>query len=248
MGLSNDLSCEAGSFSCCRLNPHGHFQSEVWGFISPHWSPGLLGLLCSPPLVPVYLCVSVGLRGTTRHSACPVLRHSESGPLGLSVRECGATGSASGQTACPFHRQSLSRHGHASPLCPGVHLRPSYRSGCTFLFYLLGVGLPCRWIFCQFWLCEEAQCVYLHHHLGSPLINKVLKKKKLLEENKEICDLRLGNRFLSMKSNNVKWRKIPEWCLQLVTFQIKLKNIQNKIKKKKNKKKIGVSEIYIRWS
>ena len=36
-----------------------------------------------------------------------------------------------------------------------------------FIFYLLGVGLPCRSIFCQFWLCEEAQCVYLHRHLGS---------------------------------------------------------------------------------
>ena len=27
--LCNELSCEAGSFSCCRPNPHGHFQSEV---------------------------------------------------------------------------------------------------------------------------------------------------------------------------------------------------------------------------
>ena len=34
-------------------------------------------------------------------------------------------------------------------------------------FYLLGVRLPCRSIFCQFWLCEEAQCVYLCRHLGS---------------------------------------------------------------------------------
>ena len=37
-----------------------------------------------------------------------------------------------------------------------------------FFFYLLGVGLPCRSIFYQFWLCEEAQCVYLRLHLGSP--------------------------------------------------------------------------------
>ena len=36
-----------------------------------------------------------------------------------------------------------------------------------FFFYLLGVRLPCRLIFCQFWLCEEAQCVYLRCHLGS---------------------------------------------------------------------------------
>ena len=57
-------------------------------------------------------------RGATRHSACPILCHSESSPLGLSVRECGAAGSASGPTACPVRptlRQSRSR--------------PSYRCG-----------------------------------------------------------------------------------------------------------------------
>ena len=110
-----------------------------------------------------------GASGCYRRSACPVLCHSESGPLGFSVRECGAAGSASGQTACPVRptlRQSRSCHGHTSPLRPGARLRPSYRSGCMFLFYLLGVGLPCRSIFCQFWLCEEVQCVYLHRHLG----------------------------------------------------------------------------------
>ena len=110
----------------------------------------------------VYLCANVGLRGPTRCSACPVLCHSESGPLGLSVRECGAAGSASGQTACPICPtlcQSRSRHGNASPLHPGARLCPSYRSGCMFLFYLLGVGLPCCSIFCQFWLCEEVHCL-----------------------------------------------------------------------------------------
>ena len=38
-----------------------------------------------------------------------------------------------------------------------------------FIFYFLGVGPPCRSVLCQFWLCEEAQCVYLCRHLGSPL-------------------------------------------------------------------------------
>ena len=37
-----------------------------------------------------------------------------------------------------------------------------------FIFYFLGVGPPCHSILCQFWLCEEAQCVYLRCHLGSP--------------------------------------------------------------------------------
>ena len=39
-----------------------------------------------------------------------------------------------------------------------------------FILYFLGVGPPCRLILCQFWLCEEAQCVYLRRHLGSPSI------------------------------------------------------------------------------
>ena len=75
-----------------------------------------------PAVCPVYLCANVGPRGATRRSACPVLRHSESSPLGLSVHECGAAGSASGRTACPVGptlRQSGSRHGHVSPLRPG---------------------------------------------------------------------------------------------------------------------------------
>ena len=118
----------------------------------------------------VYLCANVGPQG----AACPALHQSESGPLGLSVRKCGAAGSASAQTACaicPTLRQSQFRHSHVSPLHPSAHLHPSYRSGCMFLFYLLGVRLPCHLIFCQFWLCEEAQCVYLRHHLGSPTID-----------------------------------------------------------------------------
>ena len=69
-----------------------------------------------------YLCANVGLRGATRRSACPVLRHSESGPISLSVCECGAAGSASGQTACPVHTtplKSWSCDGNVSPLHPG---------------------------------------------------------------------------------------------------------------------------------
>ena len=80
------------------------------------WSASL------PAVCPVYLFANVGPRGATRCSACPVLCHSESGPLGLSVCKCGAAGSASGQTACadcPTLRQSGSRLGNASPLCPG---------------------------------------------------------------------------------------------------------------------------------
>ena len=51
--------------------------------------------------------------------------------------KCGAAGSASAQITCaicPTLRQSQSRHSHASPLHPGARLRPSYQSGCMFIF------------------------------------------------------------------------------------------------------------------
>ena len=66
---------------------------------------------------------------------------------GLSVHECGATGSASGQTACPIGPtlcQSRSRHGHVSPLCPGcpsLPLLPVWMNVC-FLFPWCRTSLP----------------------------------------------------------------------------------------------------------
>ena len=92
--------------------------------------------------------------------------------LSAYLRECGVAGSASGQTACPLRptlRQSRSRHGHASPLCPvPVSAPPTYLDVCLFFISLVSDFLACS-IFCQFWLCEEAQCVYLRRHLGSLL-------------------------------------------------------------------------------
>ena len=87
------------------------------------------------------------LRSATCRSACPVLRHSESGPLGLSVRECGAAGPASARTACPVHptlRQSRSRQGQASPLCPGCLSPPLLQvwMNVYFLFPWCQISLP----------------------------------------------------------------------------------------------------------
>ena len=109
MGLSNDLSCEAGSLSCCGPNPHGCFQSEV--------------------CVGCVVCF-------TPHSLS-----------GLSVHECGAAGSASGQTACPVCPtlpQSGSRHSNASPLrlcCPSPPLLLVWMN-IYFLFPLCRTSLP----------------------------------------------------------------------------------------------------------
>ena len=88
----------------------------------PELEPRVTQSASLPAIRSVYLGANVGLRGATCGSACPILHHAESGPLGLSVHKCGAAGSASGQTACPVHLtlcQCQSRHGHESPLCPG---------------------------------------------------------------------------------------------------------------------------------
>ena len=65
--------------------PTGVFNQRFEALFLPCWSPGLRRLLRSLPFVPVYLCTNVGPRGATRCSACPILCHSESGPLGLSA-------------------------------------------------------------------------------------------------------------------------------------------------------------------
>ena len=116
-------------------------------YFPPRWSPWLQGLLRSPLFVQVYLCTNVGPRGATCHSVCPVLHHSESDPLRLSVHECRATGSARGQTACPVRptlRQSRSRQGNASPLqpgCPSPPLLPVWMN-VYFLFPWCQTSLP----------------------------------------------------------------------------------------------------------
>ena len=140
MGLSNDLSCEAGSFSHCCPNPHWCFQSEVQGFISLCWNPGLCGLSCSPIV-----------------------------PPGLSALECGAAQSASSQLlpcleasppGClsPPLLPVWMKVSSLTPLLLDFHtIQFSVNSGC-FLFLNLLLSF--------FWLYEEAKCFYLHLHVG----------------------------------------------------------------------------------
>ena len=144
------------------------FHSEVWGFISPCWSPGLHSLLRSLPFMPFYLCANVGPQGLLP-AALPALFSATLSPA-LSVYLCtnvGPQGLLVVRLPALFVLYSTS-------LGPTTAKRvlstpPTGLDEC-FFFYLLGVGLPCRSIFCQFWLCEEAQCVYLHRHLGSPIL------------------------------------------------------------------------------
>ena len=112
------------------------------------------------PFFPVYLCVNVGLRGLLA-VALPALFIPQSASLWVHL--C---------CRSPVH-----------PSCPGyLSLPPLTGRDECFFFISLVVRLPYGSIFCQFWLffvfkllfsffwlCEEAQCVYLHLHLGSQL-------------------------------------------------------------------------------
>ena len=63
--------------------------ARMWGCrVLPAALPAPFSATLSPALS-FYLCANVGPWDATRCSACPVLRHSESGPLGLSVRMWG---------------------------------------------------------------------------------------------------------------------------------------------------------------
>ena len=142
-GSPNKLSCEAGSFSCCLLNPYRCFQSEVLRLYFP--CVGTLG--CKVCLAPqlfllVYLHTNVGLLGPpnpTSHTppaaALPWVLSTP--PAGLD--EC-------------FFCNSLV-----------VGLPYSSIFWQFWLFFLLKLLLS------FFWLWEEAQCVSLRLHLAGSL-------------------------------------------------------------------------------
>ena len=158
MGLSNELSCEAGSFSCCHLNPHGFFNQRFESLFPCTGALGCTVCFAPPPFLPVSLCTNVGpqdLPATTLWGLLAVA------------------------WLAPFHNlpprwvcQPPSCHESSPPWLP-VSALPTSLDEC-FFFISLVVRLPYSLIFCQFWLvfvfklllsffwlCEEAQCVYL---------------------------------------------------------------------------------------
>ena len=169
MGLSNELSCDAGSFFRCRLKTQGVFN-QWFEALFPHAG-------------------ALELRSLFRSAFVPPV---------LSARECGTAGSASHHLAgssssslpdsCSLDHpapQSTTSLVPPATILPGVlstKLRissPPTRLDECFCFISLVVGLPYSLIFCQFWLffviklllsffwlCKEARCVYLHLHLG----------------------------------------------------------------------------------
>ena len=143
--------------------PTGVFNQRFEALCPERWSPGLRGLLRSPVV-----------------------------PPGLSMRECGVAGSVSHHLvgsasccpACPVPQSATSLGPPAATLPRVLSARlpisaPPTGLGECFFFISLVVGLPYNSVFCQFWLfivfklllsffwlCEEAQCVYLCLHLS----------------------------------------------------------------------------------
>ena len=129
------------------------FNQRFEPFSPLHWNPGLCGLSRFPVVPP---SLSAGKCGTAYSTSCH-LSQSASYRLTCSTSFCLVV----------------------SPLCPAAPSAPPTGLAECFFFNSLVVRLPyssISWQFCYFlflnlllsffWLCKEAQCVYLHLHLG----------------------------------------------------------------------------------
>ena len=112
----------------------------MWGRgVLPTALPAPFSATLSPALS-VYLCANVGPQGLlVLELPAPFVPHS------AGLRPATAT-------------QVL------STLVP-ISTPPTGLDVCFFFIYLVSDFLASS---VKFWLCEEAQCVYLHRHLGSP--------------------------------------------------------------------------------
>ena len=153
--------------------PMGVFNQRFEALFPPAGALGYLSALL-PTVCLVYLCANVGLWGLLP-AALPAPFSATVSPA-LSVYLCT---NVEPQGLLVVRLPALFIP-HSTSLGPATATRilsaqaavsapPTSLDEYSF-FYLLGVGLPCCLIFCQFWLREEAQCVYLRHHLGSPYV------------------------------------------------------------------------------
>ena len=145
MGLSNKFSCEAGSFSHC-CNPHRFFQSGFEALFPPRWHPGLHGLSHSSVVPPGLSTCKYGTTCSTSHHLASSLLH----PDCLSLPQLPASAPPTSLDECFFF----------TPWLLDFHtVQFSGISGCFWFLNLL-----------SFWLCEEAQCIYLRLHLDQKFV------------------------------------------------------------------------------
>ena len=136
--------------------PTGVFSQRFEALLPRAGALGCVVPFAPPPFLLIYLCANVGLRGLL--AVTPLARLSYSPP-----RLCVPP-------PCCESSHPLARLLPSAP--------PTGLDEC-FFFISFVIGLPYSLIFCQFWLffvfklllsffwlCEEAQCVYLHLHLG----------------------------------------------------------------------------------
>ena len=76
VGLSNELSCEAGSFFCCCLSPQGVFNQWFEALFPCTGALGLLSLFCSPCVPPGLSVCECGIAGSVSHCFAGSASHS----------------------------------------------------------------------------------------------------------------------------------------------------------------------------
>ena len=137
MDLSKELSCKAGSFSR-HLNPHRCFQSEALRLYFPALEPWIVLSVLLPSCSSQF--ISTGMWNCPVLKPLPCLESSTPGCLSLPLLWVWMNVSS------------------LTPWLPDFHtVQFSVSSGCVLFLNLL---------LSFFWLCEEAQCIYLCLHFG----------------------------------------------------------------------------------
>ena len=105
VGLSNELSCEARSFSHCRFNPHRCFQSEALRLYFPALEPWVAQSVLLPSCSSLFICTRMWDYPVHKLPPCLLCQPPPCSPQSSSC--CFAT----------------------SPLHLAAHLRLSYQAG-----------------------------------------------------------------------------------------------------------------------
>ena len=143
--------------------PTGVFNQRFEALFPCAGALGCVVCFIPPTFLLVYLCSNVGPQGPPATTLWGLPAAAWPAPF-------------NNLPPCWVH-QPPSCHESSPPWLP-VSAPPTSLDEC-FFFISLVVGLPYSLIFCQFWLffvlklflsffwlCEEAQCIYLHLHLG----------------------------------------------------------------------------------
>ena len=153
MGLSSELSCEAGSFPY-HHNPHRFLQSEILRLYFPTLEPWVARSVLLPNCSFLFNCMQMWDHLVHQPPPCPFWAsscHLAMSPLrpsfpSLPLLPIWMIVSSLTPWMSDFHKVQFSGS-----------------SGVFFLFLNLLLSF--------FWLCKEVNCIYLHLHLGqSPCI------------------------------------------------------------------------------